>query len=121
MERGSSSGREAVGDAVYDGGLGEELAVPLCLGTGCPVPLGTCGALYPQVLMVWLLACSARGTSVIIVSDVLFLQIQLSRRCWGAVSGMSEHPLTLPDKQLSWFSSTSVREDGTVECDIGRL
>lgn len=47
VERGSSLGREPVGEAVHDRGLGEGLAAPAYLGSGCPVPLDTCGALYP--------------------------------------------------------------------------
>ena len=67
VERGSLSGREQtcpllVGDAVHGRGLGEGLAAPACLGTGCPVPLGARGALHTWVLVVWLLICSARGT-----------------------------------------------------------
>lgn len=90
MEGGSSSGREPVGEAVHGKGLGEGLAAPVYLGTGYPVPLGTRGALYPRV---WLLLCSARGMCVIIVADLLFLQFQLSKRCWEALSSVSGHPL----------------------------
>jgi len=98
VERGSSPGREQtcpllVGDAVHGRALGEGLAAPACSSTGCPISLGARGPPYTWVLVVWLLICSAGGMCVIVVPDLLFLQIQLSKRCWGAVSSMSEHPL----------------------------
>lgn len=122
VEGGPLSGREQtcpllIGDTLHGGGLGEGLVAPAYLGTNRPVRLGTYGALYTWVLVVWLLIYSARGMCVIIVSHLLFLQIQLW--CWEAVSSVSKHPL--PDELLSQFRSTLVWEDSTMEHDIGRL
>lgn len=106
-----------IGDAVRGRGLGEGLVALAYLGTDSPVPLGTRGILYTWVLVVWLLIYSARGMCAIVVLDLLFLQIQLW--CWGAASGVSQHPL--PDELLSQFCSTLVWEDSTMEQDTGRL
>lgn len=51
VEGGSSAGRASVGEAVHGRGSGEGLAAPAYSASGCPVPLDTCGAPGPQVLV----------------------------------------------------------------------